>query len=480
MPRSIEFVLNGRPVRIDNPPPHRTLLDELRARGLTGAKEGCAEGECGACTVVVVCESGRLKAAPTRSEYRAINSCLMLVPMAAGHELYTVEALAENGVLAGAQQAMAEAGGSQCGYCTPGFVMSLFAEHYRPDRTGPCDPLALGGNLCRCTGYRPIRDAATSLGSAPDDRFRARLDAPAPALGAVDIDGFSRPRSIPECIAALAANPAATLIAGGTDLGVDVNLKAKRWPHIVSVEAIAELHAVNESPSGVRIGAAVPLTDIGRRWPARPAAVDEWLALFASPPIRNRATLGGNLATASPIGDGAPLLLALDASVDIAGAGGRRTVPLASFFTGYRKTALAPGELIVGIGIPAPLPDMLRFYKIAKRGLDDISTVAAAMAVDVDERGRVTRARFAFGGVAATPVRVTAAEDAIAGLVWDDAAAASARDIIGRTLTPMSDHRGSTEYRRQVAASLVDKFLWETTGPDAAGPEGPALRGRTA
>jgi xanthine dehydrogenase small subunit len=458
---AIEFVLNGRVVRIDNPAPQRTLLDELRERGLTGAKEGCAEGECGACTVVVV--AGRAGEAAAGSEYRAINSCLMFLPMAAHQEIHTVESLAGDGRLAAAQEAMAAAGGSQCGYCTPGFVMSLFAEHYRPNRTGPCDVHALAGNLCRCTGYRPIRDAALSLGQPPDDGFRARLARPAPALGPVSVNGFSRPSTVDECVAMLARDPAAMLIAGGTDLGVEANLNARRWPHLIGLDGIAELRQISEKATGVRIGAAAPLTDIGRRWQGRPAAVDEWLTLFASPPIRNRATLGGNLATASPIGDAAPLLLALDATLEIAGPQGRRTLPLASFFTAYRRTALNPGELLVGIDIPAPLPEVVRFYKIAKRRFDDISTVAAAMAVDRDAAGRVHRARFAFGGVAATPIRLLEAEQAVTGQSWDEAAMTRVRRIIEHTLTPMSDHRGSKEYRLEVSSSLVEKFWWERT-----------------
>jgi xanthine dehydrogenase small subunit len=211
----------------------------------------------------------------------------------------------------------------------------------------------------------------------------------------------------------------------------------------------------------VRIGAALPLADIGRRWTTAPPVLRKWLSLFASPPIRNRATLGGNLATASPIGDAAPLLLALDAIVDVAGPGGRRSVPIASFFTGYRRTALQPGELLTAVAIPKPLPKTIRFYKIAKRRLDDISTVAAAMAVEDTAGPRVRRARFAFGGVAATPVRVTEAEDAVTGHAWNEAAVARVQEIIGRTLTPLSDHRGSREYRLSVSQSLVQKFWWE-------------------
>ena len=451
---SVAFLLNGRPVTA-NAPPQATLLDVLRMEGLTGAKEGCAEGECGACTVVMVAEEGR------GSAFRTVNSCLMLLPMAAGHEIYTVESLAAGGPLAEAQHAMAAAGGSQCGYCTPGFVMSLFAEQYRPGRTGPCDIHALGGNLCRCTGYRPIADAARALGPAPEDAFRARLREAAPVLGAVVSKTFSRPTTIGECVAALSRHPSARLVAGATDLGVESNLLGRRWPHLVSVEAVPALRAFSDDGHRVRIGAALPLSDIGDRWIGAPPAIADWLALFASPAIRHRATLGGNLATASPIGDAAPLLLALDASLTIEGPNGRRTTPLSSFFTGYRHTLLGPAEILTAVVIPKPLPEVVRFYKVAKRPMDDISTVAAGMALDRDASGRVRRARFAFGGVAATPLLLAEAEAAVQGRPWDEAAVARVREVLDRSLTPMSDHRGSKEYRLQVARSLVEKFWWE-------------------
>jgi xanthine dehydrogenase small subunit len=453
---TIAFVLNGVSLRVEAPPAHTTLLDFLRDRGLTGAKEGCAEGECGACTVALVATDAG------RTAYRAINSCLMFLPMTAGHEITTVEALALGGQLADAQRAMAAAGGSQCGYCTPGFVMSLFAEQYRPDRTGACDVGALAGNLCRCTGYRPIRDAALSVGPPSDQRFLRRLEQPARTLDTLAIEGFSRPSSVADCVAILERDPDAALVAGGTDLAVESNLRAKRWPHLVSVEGIDELHVFYQDPSRVRVGAALSLFDIGRRWSDAPAVVHEWLTLFASPPIRNRATLGGNLATASPIGDAAPLLMALDARVEIAGHGGRRTVPLSEFFLDYRKTALGRGEMLVAIEVPKPLPAFVRFYKVAKRRADDISTVAAAMALDRDGSGRVGMARFAFGGVAATPIRLAEAEHAIAGTIWDRSAIEHVGAIIQRTLRPMSDHRGSAEYRLQVSQRLVEKFAWES------------------
>jgi xanthine dehydrogenase small subunit len=453
------FLLNGRRVSVDGASVQATLLDYIRGQGLTGAKEGCAEGECGACTVVLVTDRAG------GSEYRAVNSCLMLAPMAAGHEIYTVEALAADGKLAEVQVAMASGGGSQCGYCTPGFVMSMFAEHYRPGRLGPCDPHELGGNLCRCTGYRPIRDAALSLGPAPSGAFLDRLSRPAPRIDAMEYQTsnarFSRPASIQQCLSIIAADPDARLISGGTDLVVESNLRARRWRHLVSVEAIAELREFSESAHSVTIGAALPLNKIAARWSKAPEVLLQWLRLFASPPLRNRATLGGNLATASPIGDGAPLLLALDATVHIAGQCGRRSIPLASFFTSYRHTALAPDEIIAAIEIPQPMPEFVRFYKVAKRRMDDISTVAAAIAMDWDASGRVARARFAFGGVAGIPLRASAAEEAVLGQRWNEAAVERAQAAIDRTLSPISDHRGSAEYRLAVAKSLVAKFLWE-------------------
>ncbi len=457
------FLLNDRRVSLHAAGVQTTLLDHIRAQGLTGAKEGCAEGECGACTVVLV--AGRAGG----SEYRTVNSCLMLAPMAAGQEIYTVEALAAGGKLAEVQQAMAAGGGSQCGFCTPGFVMSLFAEHYRPGRAGPCDPHELGGNLCRCTGYRPIRDAALSLGPAPSGHFLDRLSRSTPQLEAIEFESsggrFSRPTGIQQCLSILADDPDARLISGGTDLVVESNLRSRRWPHLVSLEAIAELRELSESAGAVTIGAALPLNQLTPRWSGAPEVIHQWLRLFASPTLRNRATLGGNLATASPIGDGAPLLLALDARLHLASQRGVRTIPLSSFFTGYRRTVLERGELIKNIEIPKPLPEFVRFYKVAKRRMDDISTVAAAMAMDWDASGRIARARFAFGGVAAVPLRALEAEDAVIdphwGQRWNDAAVERAQAALDRTIAPIGDHRGSAEYRLAVSKSLLAKFLWE-------------------
>jgi xanthine dehydrogenase small subunit len=460
---SFSFQLNGEPVEVRGAPVQTTLLDYLRARGLTGSKEGCAEGECGACAVAMVKEVGG------QSTYRAVNSCLLLLPAVAGREIYTIEALASGSELHEAQRAMARAGGSQCGYCTPGFVMSLFAEQNRPGRTGPCNVEALGGNLCRCAAYRPIRDAVLSLGPAPDDRFRHRLSQPTPPLTAMSYAGpdgiFSRPGVIGECIALLSQQPGARLIAGATDLAVESNILGRKFPHLVSVEALAELRVFDDGSDAVEIGAGLTLEEVAERWRDAPEAFAEWLLLFASPLIRNRATLGGNLATASPIGDSAPLLLALDAEVKIAGPRGIRTMPLDAFFTGYRRTALGADELLVSIRVPKPFPAALRFFKASKRRLDDISTVAACFALRLDRAGRVTAARIAYGGVAAVPARIRKAEEELTGLIWNRAAVRCAQRVVERTLQPIGDHRGSAAYRLALAQSLLEKFHheWEAS-----------------
>jgi xanthine dehydrogenase small subunit len=457
--RQSTTTINGEAVPVDAYRVQSTLLDFLRDRGLTGAREGCAEGECGACTVLMMAENG------AGSEYRPVNSCLMFLPDAIDREFYTVETLARNGQLAEVQQAIASGGGSQCGYCTPGFVMSLFAEQYRPGRVGPCDPESMGGNLCRCTGYRPLRDAALAIGPAPAGLFLDRLAQPAPALKTVHLvtggARFTRPGNLAECLSMLDRHPEAKVICGGTDLGVESNLRFRRWPHLISLQGVDALREYSEDSEKVRIGAALPLGEIERRWTSAPSAVGKWLRFFASPPIRNRATLGGNLATASPIGDSAPLLLALDASLVLTSIRGSRNTPLALFFSGYRQTQLEDGEVIRLVEIPKPFPAFLRFYKASKRRMDDISTVAAGLSLDWDDRGRIARARFAFGGVAPVPLRVFAAEEAALGQLWNESAVHRIQREIERALQPIDDHRGSAAYRLALAKGLVEKFYWE-------------------
>jgi xanthine dehydrogenase small subunit len=435
------FQLNQKTVEVNGIAPQTTLLDFVRSQGLTGAKEGCAEGECGACAVLLL----RQVAGQTR--LLAANSCLIPLPMVAGAEVYTVEALADSDRLTDVQQAMQQHGGSQCGYCTPGFIVSMFAEHARL-RGGKISAHSLGGNLCRCTGYRPIRDAIESLGVLANGHLYQRLALPAPEPAALSYEnglgGFSRPDSLSKCLSLAAAHPAARFVAGNTDLGVLTNIRRQRFPHLIALEGVPELREFHDGGSHVEIGAALTLSEIESIWISAPPVLAEWLSLFASPLIRNRATLGGNLVTASPIGDSAPLLLALGAEVRLNRAGSERVLPLSEFFLDYRRTALQPGELLRSIKIPKPFPQRIRFYKVAKRNMDDISTVAACFSTGA-------QVRLAFGGMAAVPLAVETPD-------WD-----SARDAISRSLAPLSDHRGSAAYRSAVAQSLLDKFQWELT-----------------
>ncbi len=448
------FTLNGAPVTMPDADRDLTLLDFLRQRGLTGAKEGCAEGECGACAVALVRPLG------PSSTYRVVNSCLIVLPAIAGHEVVTIEGIAASGQDA-ALRALAAGGGSQCGYCTPGFAVSLTMEMCRPGRVGACSTEALAGNLCRCTGYRPIADAAASLVGPASGALSDRLRQSAPAIAQTSSSGFERPASVDACVALLVERPDAVVIAGGTDLGVEHNRRDRRPGLLVSLDAIDELRTFEQSATRVRIGAALSLAELEEQWIDAPEVWRTWTALFASPLIRNRATLGGNLATASPIGDAAPLLMALDAVVEVAGTGGRRSMPVAELFAGYRKTVLARHELITAVEIPLPVPPQVAFYKMAKRRVNDISTVTAAIALTCDADGRVSSARFCFGGVAATPVRVVAAENVVVGRPWDADAVARVQTVLGQTLTPMTDHRGSREYRLEVVQALVAKFAWE-------------------
>jgi xanthine dehydrogenase small subunit len=461
----ISFTLNGEAVQVSNTSPQTTLLEYIRSRNLTGAKEACAEGECGVCAVVWV------RQRCGQSTYQAVNSCLVFLPMAHGQEIYTVESLGTPQELHPVQRALAEGGGSQCGYCTPGFVTSLFAEQYRPGRNGPCEVLALSGNLCRCTGYRPIHDAALALGPAPKDEFQKRLHDAAPIVGSLAYtDGeasFNRPASLAEALATLRTDPDSRPVAGNTDLGVESNLKYKKYPRLLSLEAIPDLALFRESEDQIEIGAALCLDELQSRWQSAPLVVREWFPLFASPLIRNRATLGGNLATASPIGDVAPLLLALDARLIIGSETRRRSIPLQTFFTGYRRTVLQSDELILSVIIPKPLPVSARFFKAAKRRIDDISTVAACFAVSLDHAHRVEHARIAFGGVAAMPVRVREAEDSLIGQPWSILSIHRAQAVIAGVLQPMSDHRGSAGYRLALAQSLLEKF-WSQSEEVAA------------
>ena len=483
------LVVNGQERPLQDVGGHVTVLDWLRSSGLTGVKEGCAEGECGACAVLVVREDG------DRSRWTAVNACLVPAAALDGQEVVTAEGLGRPDRLHPVQRELADRGGSQCGYCTPGFVCSMAAEFYRADRrpaeTDPAGPgraphaehgpngfdlHALSGNLCRCTGYRPIRDAAYALAEpGADDALLARTREPAPPprpTSAPSREGeLVRPGSLAEVLDLLAERPDLRLLAGGTDWGVELNLRHARAPLTVAVDRLAELRGLTEDPEGFTIGAALSLSEVERGLAGRVPLLAGLFPQFASRLIRNGATLGGNLATASPIGDAAPALLALHASVWLASREGRREVPLEEYFTGYRRSVRRPGELIESVLVPLPLAPLTGFHKIAKRRYDDISSVAVAFALRLGpgsngEGPTVAGVTIGLGGVAATPLRALEAETALLGRPWTAAGVAEAADILGRTGTPLDDHRASAAYRSAMLRTSLLSFQAAHPGPE--------------
>jgi xanthine dehydrogenase small subunit len=460
----IRFNLNGEWVEETSVSPTMTLLRYLRdVRGLTATKEGCAEGDCGACTVAVV-EAG-LDGKPA---WRAVNSCLLLLPMLQGKHVVTAEALAHDGEHHPAQESMARHLGSQCGYCTPGVVMSLFEAAYRNDLDAPWkldDQLC--GNLCRCTGYRPIRAAADEVaGSCPKDGF-SQLDVRKPqdmGLGYRAKDQrFFTPTTDAELWDVLDENPDARLVVGGTDLSLEVTKRHARPPCLVSLEGLKALRGVGESKDGFLLGAAVTIAELEDFTQYRLPPVHRMARYFGARQIKHRGTVGGNLCNASPIGDLPPVFLSLDAQVVLASRKGERRLPLVDFFTGYRKTALAPKEILAAVVVP-PLAATTRAvaYKVSKRRELDISTVSAGFAVDVGDDGLVTRARLAYGGMADRPKRAALAEAALVGKLWNEETVAAAAAKLKDDFTPLSDHRGSAKYRSAVAANLLRGFFEET------------------
>ena len=459
---TIAFFLGSEERRIRCPAPSMTVLDWLRGEALaTGTKEGCGDGDCGACTVVIQRPGG---------EYRAVNSCIMLLPQLDGSRLLTVENLrGQDGALHPVQRAMVERHGSQCGFCTPGIVMSLFALRQQGE-AAPSVTEALAGNLCRCTGYRSIIDAAHDCcDGQPDevdreaDQWLARHNA-----SPVDFDHqaerYSAPSSLNELAETLQRRPEATLLAGGTDLGVWLAKRHSGLPFILSVNRVAELSNIEIGADAILIGAAASyercLPVVTELWPH----LGVMMRRLGSPQIRNLGTIGGNLATASPIGDMAPALLALDAKLHLRRGAETRALPLSEFFTGYRRTALAAGEFIAAIEIARPAPDSaLKVFKVSKRLDEDISTVCAGFHLRL-AGGVVREFRAAWGGVAATPVRTEALEQAVIGRTWDAATVEAGMALLDAQLTPLSDARASATYRRAVARNLLLKLYLETAG----------------
>jgi xanthine dehydrogenase small subunit len=450
------FVLNGRAVELGRTDPTQPLLRWLHRHGLHGTKEGCGDGDCGACTVAL------LEAGPDgRGRWRAVNSCLLPVGLLPGREVTTVEALADGAALHPVQAAMVDCAGSQCGYCTPGFVMSLFCAAH-DDAADALGDDAIAGNLCRCTGYAPIRAAAAQLAAqAPlRDRFAAAQVQARPVHGAA-LGEFYSPTSIEAALALKGTHPYAAWIAGGTDLGVELGHHKVPAPCFIALDRIAALQRLTLDRHELRIGAGVPLERLRHEAAGVFASLDTMLAWFAGRQVRNRATLGGNLGTASPIGDLLPVLLALDATIELCGPNGTRTVQAQDYFLDYRRTIRAPDELVVAATLPRRDGRVEAAYKVAKRPTDDISIVAAAFALERAGDGTIAQARLAYGGVAAIPRRARDTEAWLRGRALDEATVAGAVRRLQEEFTPLDDHRGSAEYRRALAAALFAKFAAE-------------------
>jgi xanthine dehydrogenase small subunit len=470
--RPIRFVHRGRITEVTDADTTRTLLDWLREDArCSGTKEGCAEGDCGACTVMVGARDGASVA------WRTVNACIQLLPMLDGKAIRTVEDVKHGDALHPAQQALVECHGSQCGFCTPGFVMSM-VHVYERERAGGTTPsrqqLAddLSGNLCRCTGYRPILDAGRRMFELPavasDNTATATLLATLaadPPLAYTDVHGARCyvPRTAESLAALREAQPEARLLAGCTDIGLWVNKQHKALPLLIATTAVAELSRIETRADGtLAIGAGVTLEAAWRTLSQRhPELTEMWLR-FASPPVRHAGTMGGNVANGSPIGDGAPVLMALDATLLLQRGARERRVRLDAFYLDYMKNALEPGELVRAIEVPPPAFTALRAYKLSKRFDSDISGLSCGLAITLDAQGVVGAARLAFGGMAAVVKRAAQAEAAIVGQPWSEVTAEAAAAALACDFAPITDLRASASYRQRAAANLLRRFWLET------------------
>jgi xanthine dehydrogenase small subunit len=473
---TLRFLFRGREVVLDRFSPRATLLDWLREQeGAKGTKEGCAEGDCGACTVILA----RLKGGALA--YEPINACILLLGQLDGAELITIEDLAVGGELHPLQRAMVDHHASQCGFCTPGIVMSLFAAYHSgaPQTYGSlCDQLA--GNLCRCTGYRPIISAALeTCNGAAADRFAATAGKRTAALAALsdkydlfvgdEASFFATPASLDSLAALYARFPEATLVAGATDVGLWITKQLRDLKRIVWLGRVAELDKVRHSADGVvSLGAMLTLGDAAPLLGAIHPDLSELLRRFGSKQVRASGTVGGNIANGSPIGDLAPALIALGSRVVLREAAKTRELPLEDFFIAYGKQDRNPGEFVLAVEAP-PLEarHSYRAFKVSKRLDEDISAVMLALRVDVGGR-RVVGARIACGGMAATPKRARNAERALIGADLDERASwRSACAALSEDFTPLTDQRASAGYRMTVASNLLEKALLEISGASA-------------
>ncbi len=474
----LRFVHRDAVVALDNVPPDRTLLELLREDlHCASVKEGCASGDCGACTITLadVSEGGL--------RYRAINSCIRLAHSAHGTAIFTAEDIAaDGGALHPAQRAMLECHGSQCGFCTPGFVMSLFTLHQNQCGQSVSREQALhalSGNLCRCTGYRPIVDAAQTMHhwlAAPVDESAvlqklqhiAQLDQAAGVDSAPnpESDFYARPTKLADLLALRAAHPQALIVAGTTDVGLWVTKQHRRFGQIIDVTRVSELQRVERAGGALSIGAVVPLTAAFDALAADRPQLTTFFDRFAGLPVRESGTLGGNVANGSPIGDSMPLLIALGATLVLASARGECQLPIEDFYLAYRQTALAPDEVLVRIDVPLPTPhEWLRADKISKRFEDDISAVCLAVCLQV-EGGQIRDARIGAGGVAAVPARATKSEAALVRQPYAEAAFEAAASALESEFEPLSDMRASSAYRRVVLGNLLRRG-WRQSQPGA-------------
>ena len=477
----IRFFHRGAVVEVADAAPARTVLDWLREDArCTGTKEGCNEGDCGACTVVIGETAKPGDPAAVRGlSLQTVNACIQFLPTLDGKALFTVEDLKAMNAekLHPVQAAMVECHGSQCGFCTPGFVMSLWSayEHHKACATQPTrQQLAdeLSGNLCRCTGYRPILDAgqrmfdlpATTLDTTP---VLAALKSIAreTAFSYTAADGgdrFHAPTTLDELAALREANPKAQLLAGSTDVGLWVNKMFRPLGDIIFVGAVDEMKQIVEKNDELYIGAGASLEAAWAALARRvPALTDVWLR-FASPPIRNAGTMGGNVANGSPIGDSSPVLIALDAQIELRKGARVRRLLLADFYVDYMKNQLEAGEFVQGIAVPlAAMTRQVRAYKISKRFDCDISALCAALAIELD-RGVVKSVRLTYGGMAGIVKRGAKAEAALVGQAWTQASVNKAKVALAEDFKPLSDMRASADYRMQVAQNLLQRFWLET------------------
>ena len=449
MSEEVSFLLNGQPVRISGQPSTRTLLDWLREdRGLTGTKEGCNEGDCGACTIILTDARGS----------RAVNGCILFLPQLNGKAVRTVEGISgPGGEMHPVQAAMVEHHGSQCGFCTPGIVASLAAAHSNGE-TAFDDVLA--GNLCRCTGYAPIIRAAEAAAAEPVPAWMQTDREAVAALGASPLP-FA-PTSADDLAIWYAETPDATLIAGATDVGLWVTKALRDLAPVAFLGGCEDLKTISEDASGMHVGAMVSLTELHAAIAPRHPSFAEMLRRFASTQVRNAATIGGNIANGSPIGDAPPALIALGAQLHLRKRDTRRTIPLESFFLDYGKQDRAPGEFVEGITIPDQ-PDRLRCYKLSKRFDQDISAVCGCLSITV-ENGTVTEAKLAYGGMAGIPKRATHAEAALVGQPWTEDSVRAAMAAYAADFTPLTDMRASAEYRLETAANMLLRYFHEDQG----------------